>query len=133
MYAKVHIILSLADLWNASRAYTRTRVLNLFWTFRTTPMRLAVSLADCRVANHFTTFRTDDLWEALVLCSMCVSHRRPHVNGSSVLLASLIYDLQLQLASLYLIVYLLSEFLSFFGARCVDTVYVWHLVNRLIE
>ena len=132
MYAKVHIILSLADLWNASGAYARTRVLDLFWTF-CAPMCLAVGLPDCWVANHFATFRTDHLREALVLCSMSISHRGPHVNDSSVLLTSLIYHLQLQLASLYLIVYLLSEFLSFFGAGCVDTVYVGHLVNCLIE
>lgn len=73
------------------------------------------------------------MWEALILCSMCVSHRGPHVNASSVLLATLIYNLQLELASLYLIVYLLSQFFSFFGTSRVDAIDVWHLVNCLIE
>jgi len=94
---------------------------------------LSCILSDCWVADHVTTLRTDDLWEALVLCSMRVSHRRPHVNASSVLLPTLIYNLQLQLASLYLIVYLLSQFFSFFGTSRVDAIDVWHLVNCLIE
>ena len=96
-------------------------------------MGLSCILSDCWVADHVTTLRTDDLWEALVLCSMRVSHCGPHVNASSVLLPTLVYNLQLELAPLYLIVYLLPQFLSFLGARCVDTVYIWHLVNCLIE
>ena len=132
MYAEVHIILGLADLWNAPRAYARTSVLELLGAFWA-PVGLSSILCNSWVANYFSTFGTDDLREALVLCSVRVSHCRPHVNASSVLLPTLVYNLQLELAPLYLIVYLLPQFLSFLGARCVDTVYIWHLVNCLIE